>query len=250
MIPIEQESGSSESSYSNYEPVYGVYPHYVNYQNPSKLETFEYNYWPNYQNPTVPIDESVSLGVCSNQTNIENLVVPSTVNYSPVDSTNHLLALQQHQQQQQHIYLTPTDSNPHDPSHWLGQNVDYSTVQGTSTPSTYRHYPTSCSIYSNNPLCDSSSPQWATPAVVPIKFESPYSSPSYYEYSDSFNNCQELMKNEEKNDRSEEYLTTKSSSQLTGVPPRNPLNGTKEEQYFFSLFNSLTFADKERERER
>ena len=188
----------------DHESPYNTYSSYPDYSTPSKLEAFDYNYWPaNTHNIlTIPTINPIQ----TPPTTIEPLGSNSPVHLSQINSTHH------HHHIHQHLYPSSTSSN--DPSNWLTPN-DY------QPPTPYRHYP-----YPNNQFYDQS--QWSTPppvpssSSIPIKFESPYSPPSYFESSQPLSDSRE-----EPLDSSDQQPPPNNwyKSQLTPVPPKNPVNG-------------------------
>jgi len=241
LMPTDHESGSSgeslrifDSSYNTYSPHSNSYPDYTT---ASKLEAFDYNYWPTttthniLTNPPSTVLDQIQTPSSTSQT-IETLAPVSTVHLSNVNSSTTISATHHHHHIHQHLYPTPSSPICNDPSSWLGSG-DYQSLHSTTNPSSYRHYSTPCSYYHPpNNFYDPSQTQWTPPlpSTLPIKFESSYSPPpSYLESSDSINHCQEQISKEDPSDSLQQinWLKTQSSSstQLIPVPPKNPLNG-------------------------
>jgi hypothetical protein len=211
IISVDHEPNSRlyETSYNPYSP-------YPDYPTTSKLEAFDYNYWPTTTHNILAIPSTTNSAETPPSTSqtIETLVPNSSVHLSQINSTTTIASTHHHHHIHQHLYPPPTSSN--DPSNWLGSN-DYQ----PATP--YRHYP-----YSNNHFYDQS--QWPTSSTtsLPIKFESPYSPPSYF---DSSHNLDQPLSDskEEPSDSSyskcQEQQLNWFKPQLTPVPPKNPVNG-------------------------
>jgi hypothetical protein len=173
------------------EPSYTTYSPYTDYPTPTKLEALEYNYWPTAHN----LIDQIQTPILTNETLVPNL---SQINSSTAISSTH-----HHHHIHQHVY--PTNDSPN----WITP-TDYQTP-----PPTYRHY-----TYPNNHFYDQS--QWSTPA---IKYEPPYSPPSYYENID-----QPLSDSKEEPSDSSYIKCSEEQSnyfkpQLTPAPPKNPTNG-------------------------
>ncbi|CAF0869970.1 unnamed protein product [Adineta ricciae] len=214
MISIDHESNPRV-----YETPYNTFVPYSDYTTASKLEAFDYNYWPTNTTTTHNIlAEPASLTTdhiptpsssTTNQT-LERIVSNSPVHLSQINSTTTTIsATHHHHHIHQHLY--PLNEN----SNWLSP-TEY------QSPSGYRHY-----SYPNNNLYDQS--QWPTPApALPIKFESSYSPPSYYESAHHLEHPLSISK-EEPSDSSYTKCSEQSSnwfkSQLAPVPPKNPANG-------------------------
>jgi len=243
IIPADHESGSSGESLRIFDSSYNTYsPHstpYADYTTPSKLEAFDYNYWPTttthniLSNPTSTVLDQIQ----TPSSTIETLVPVSNVHLSHNNSSTTISATHHHHHIHQHLYPTSSSSSSptcNDPSTWLGSG-DYQSLHSTTTttnPSSYRHYSTPCSFYHPpNNFYDPSQTQWTPPSTNPIKFESSYSPPpSYFESSDSINHCQEQISKEEPSDSFQQlnWLKNQSSStQLIPIPPKNPFNGNQ-----------------------
>ena len=216
-----------ESNPRLYETSYHCYSPYADYSTTtSKLEAFDYNYWPTSTHniltlppPSAPAASSSSIPTNSNSTppsssqTIETLLPSSSVHLSQINSTTTFASTHHHHHIHQHLYPSATSSN--DSSNWL-TSPEYQ----SSTP--YRHY-----SYPNNSFYDQSS--WPTPTpVLPIKFESPYSPPSYYDSSHNLDQPA-LDSKEEPLDSSyskcPEQTINWFKPQITPVPPKNPMNG-------------------------
>ncbi|UJR15635.1 hypothetical protein I4U23_002572 [Adineta vaga] len=215
IISLDHESNSRL-----YETAYNTYVPYPDYATSSKLEAFDYNYWPANTTTThnilaVPststadhIPTSSSSITLPNQT-LETLGTSPPVHLSQLNSTTTISATHHHHHIHQHLYPSNESSN------WL-PSTDY------QSPSTYRHYP-----YPNNNFYDQ--PQWSTPTpALPIKFESSYSPPLYYESSHHLEQPLTDSK-EEPSDSSYTKCSEQQSNwfkqQLAPVPPKNPTNG-------------------------
>jgi hypothetical protein len=215
-----------ESNPRLYETSYNTYSPYTDYPTASKLEAFDYNYWPT-STPTThniltipststtnPILDQIPPSPSTNQT-LETLVPASSlqqlaqINSTTISSTHH-----HHHHIHQHLYPSSTSSN--DSSNWLT-----STEYQSSTP--YRHY-----SYPNNNFYDQT--QWppSTSTLNPIKFESPYSPPSYF---DSSHNLDQPLSDSKEEPSDSSYSKCQDQQlnwykpQLTPVPPKNPANG-------------------------
>jgi hypothetical protein len=234
IIPTDQESGSSGESLRIFDSSYNTYsPHstpYPDYTTPSKLEAFDYNYWPTstttthniLANPTNPVLDQIQ----TPSSTIESLV---PIHLSHINSATTISSTHHHHHIHQHLY-PPSSPTCTDPSTWLGSG-DYQSLHSTTNPA-YRHYSTPCSFYPPNNFYDPSQAQWTPPPpALPIKFESPYSPPpSYFESSDSINHCQEPISKDEPSDSHQQLHWLKpssSSTQLIPIPPKNPLNGNQ-----------------------
>jgi hypothetical protein len=246
VIPNDQETGSSGESLHIFDSSYNTYsPHsnpYSDYPTTSKLEAFDYNYWPTTTTHNI-LPNPMSTAIDQIQTpssTIENFVPVSSVNLSHIHSSTSISATHHHHHIHQHLYPPPASPTSNDPTTWLGSG-DYQSLHSTNNPSSCRHYSTPCPFYPTNNFYDPSQSQWTPPppptTILPIKFESPYSPPpSYFESSDSLNHGPEPISKEEPSDSYQplSYLKPQSSSsQLIPVPPKNPLNG-----------NQLTFKNK------
>ena len=216
LISIDHESNPRV-----YETPYNTFVPYPDYATSSKLEAFDYNYWPANTTTTTTthniLAEPSSLTTdhiptpsssTTNQT-LERIGSNSPVHLSQINSTTTISATHHHHHIHQHLY--PLNEN----SNWL-------TATEYQSPNGYRHY-----SYPNNNLYDQ--PQWSTPApALPIKFESSYSPPSYYESAHHLEHPLSINK-EEPSDSSYTKCPEQSSnwykSQLTPVPPKNPANG-------------------------
>lgn len=219
-------SADHESNPRLYETSYNNYPAYHDYPAASKLEAFDYNYWPGtpatHNILTIPPTSSSTTNPNidhaqaspSGQT-LETLLPGPTVHLSQINSTATISATHHHHHIHQHLYPAPSSSN--DSPNWLTP-MEYP----SSTP--YRHYG-----YSNNNFYEQ--PQWTTPApsIPSIKFESPYSPSSYYESS---HNLDQPPLSDSKEDPSnssyskcQEQQSNWFKSQLTPTPPKNPANG-------------------------
>jgi hypothetical protein len=200
-----------ESNPRLYETSYHPYSPYPDYPTTSKLEAFDYNYWPPPPTPhilTIPTSSTTNLIETPPSTSqaIETLVPGSAVHLSQINSNTSISSTHHHHHIHQHLYPPATSSN--DPSNWLT-----STEYQSTTP--YRHY---------NNFYDQS--QWPTStSAIPIKFESPYTPPSYFESSH-----QPLLDSkEEPSDSSyskcQEQQINWFKPELNPVPPKNPANG-------------------------
>ncbi|CAF1138069.1 unnamed protein product [Rotaria sordida] len=229
IISVDHESNPRlyETSYNNYSP-------YTDYTTASKLEAFDYNYWPGTPTThnilTIPstttnqIIDQIQISPSTNQT-IETLVPGSTVHLSQINSTATISATHHHHHIHQHLYPVPPPPPPppsssNDSSNWL-TSTEY------QSPNNYRHY-----TYTNNNFYDQ--PQWTTPAssssssLVPIKFESSYSPSSYFESSHNIEQSLCDSKEESSYSKCQEQQQQQSNwfkSQLTPTPPKNPANG-------------------------
>ncbi|CAF4553681.1 unnamed protein product [Rotaria sp. Silwood1] len=222
IISVDHESNPRlyETTYNNYSP-------YTDYAATSKLEAFDYNYWPGtpatHNILTIPptsttnqIIDQIQTSPSTNQT-IETLVPGSTVHLSQINSTATISATHHHHHIHQHLYPAPSSSN--DSPNWL-------TPTEYQSPNNYRHY-----TYTNNNFYDQS--QWTTPpptssSLAPIKFESPYSPPSYFESSHNIDQPLSDSKEEPSNSsytKCQEQQSNWFKSQLTPTPPKNPANG-------------------------
>jgi hypothetical protein len=236
IIPNDHESRGSlrifDTSYNTYSPHSTPYS---DYPSASKLEAFDYNYWPPTtthnilaNSPNTVLDQ-IQTPPSSSQTS-ETRVHLSQINATTttISSTHHHHYIHQHLYPVQSSSPPPTTSSSNDPSNWLGSG-EYQPLHSTINPTSYRHYPTPCSLYQTNNFYDPSQPQWTTsPPILPIKFGSPYSSPpSYFESSD---HCQDQMPPKEEPSDSSQQLNwfkpqSSSSTQYSSIPPKNPLNG-------------------------
>lgn len=209
-----------ESNPRLYETAYHCYSPYGDYTTASKLEAFDYNYWPTTTHNILaipPSSSTSSLPPNSNSTppstsqSIETLLPSSAVHLSQINSTTTIASTHHHHHIHQHLYPSATSSN--DSSNWIP-----STEYQPSTP--YRHYQ-----YPNNSFYDQS--PWPT-STLPIKFESPYSPPSYYESS---HNPEQLISDSKDEPSDSSYSKCPEQPinwfkpQLTPVPPKNPING-------------------------
>ena len=257
-MPIDHESGP----FRTFDPSYNLYaPHgnlYPEYSGPSKSEVFDYNYWSPTTttsaaattthnllgNPVNVVLDQVQTPPSSSHLAVETLVPVSSLHLSQLHATTTISATHHHHHIHQHLYpssstaaLPSTPPMSHEPTAWLGSG-EYQALHSTSNPSSaYRQYPTPCSLYSTNNFYEPCPSQWSTQPILPIKFEPPYSPPSYFEPSDSFSQCQEQLAKEEPVDALEQSNWPKpsmSSTPLTLVPPKNPLNG-KENSSFIDL---------------
>jgi hypothetical protein len=245
IIPNDHESGSSGESLRIFDSSYNTYSphstHYSDYPTASKLEAFDYNYWPTttthniLANPSSTVLDQIQTPSSSSSSQpVEALVPVSSVHLSHVNSSTTISSTHHHHHIHQHLY--PPPSPPpiacNDPSTWLGSG-DYQPLHSTTNPSSYRHYSTPCSFYPTNNFYDPSQSHWTPPPpALPIKFESPYSPPpSYFQSSDSLNHCQEQISKEEPSNSPEHLNWLKhqptSSNQLIPVPPKNPLTGNQ-----------------------
>lgn len=259
-LSIEHESGGSfrafDSAYNTYASHGNLYPEYPN---ASKSEAFDYNYWSPaattthnlLNNPVhVVLDQGQTTPSSSLQA-MESLVPVPSVQLSQLHATTTISATHHHHHIHQHLYPSSTAALPstpptsHEPTAWLGSG-DYQALHPTSHPvSGYRQYPTPCSLYSTNNFYEPSPSQWSTQPILPLKFESPYSPPSYFESSESFNHCQEQLTKDEPIDSLEQSNWPKpsmSSTPLNLVPPKNPLNGKE------FVVHSLTFDYEDEEK--
>ena len=258
MISLEPESGSSGGGLRMFDPSYSAYSShaspYPDYSLPSKLEAFDYAYWPTattthnlLANPMHSVLDQIQTPPSCSQA-IETLIPLSPVHLSQISTTATISSTHHHHHIHQHLYppaapqaiVTSTPPTTHDPSQWLGSG-DYQALNPSSNPSQYRHYSTPCSFYPTNNFYDPSSSQWPTSSALPIKFESPGSPPSYIESSNSIHPFPEHTSKGEQSDLSSyQCLWSKpsSSSQPPPVPPRNPLNGKTRERH---LLLRLTF---------
>jgi len=213
-----------ESNPRLYETSYNTYSPYTDYTTASKLEAFDYNYWPTAttthnilaippSSTTNSIIDQIQTPPSTSQT-IETLVPGPSVHLSQLNSsTTSISATHHHHHIHQHLYPTSISSN--DPSNWL-TSTDY------QPPTPYRHY-----TYPNNNFYDQS--QWLTPpSSLPIKFEAPYSPPSYFDSSHQLDQPLSDSK-EEPSDSSyskcQEQQLNWFKPQLSPVPPKNPANG-------------------------
>ena len=220
IISVDHESNSRlyETPYDNYSP-------YAGYAATSKLEAFDYNYCPapiatthnilTIPPPisTNPVIEQIQTSPSTSQT-IETLVPGSSVHLSQVNSTTTISATHHHHHIHQHLYpALPPSSN--DPSNWP-------TPTEYQSPTAYRH----CA-YPNNNFYDQS--QWTTStSSLPIKFESSYSPPSYFESMYNFDQTLSDSKEEQSNtsySKCEKQQSQWFKTQLTPTPPKNPANG-------------------------
>jgi hypothetical protein len=212
IISVDHEPNSRlyETSYNPYSP-------YPDYPTTSKLEAFDYNYWPTTTHNILAIPSTTNSAETPPSTSqtIETLVPNSSVHLSQINSTTTIASTHHHHHIHQHLYPPPTSSN--DPSNWIASN-DYQ----PATP--YRHYP-----YSNNHFYDQS--QWPTSSTtsLPIKFESPYSPPSYYDASHNLDQQTLSDSKEEPSDSSyskcQEQQLNWFKPQLNPIPPKNLTNG-------------------------
>ncbi|CAF2087179.1 unnamed protein product [Rotaria magnacalcarata] len=226
IISLDHESNSRlyETSYNSYSP-------YTEFTPPppvtSKLEAFDYNYWPG--TPTTHNILAIPPPLTTNATIDQMHPSPSTsqtletlaphgsssVYLSQINSTATIAATHHHHHIHQHLYAAASSSN--DSSNWL-PSTEY------QTPDTYRH----CT-YANNSFYDQS--QWATPtpSLPSIKFESPYSPQSYFESSNNLDQPLSDSKAEEEPSSSSYSKCQEQQnwfkSQLTPTPPKNPVNG-------------------------
>ena len=242
MISLDPESGSSGGALRMFDSPYSAYSShaspYPDYPLSSKLEAFDYAYWPAttthnlLANPAHAVLDQIQTPPSSSQA-IETLLPLSPVHLSQISNTATISSTHHHHHIHQHVYppapppiLTSTPPTAHDPSQWLGSG-DYQALNSSSNPAQYRHYSTPCSFYPTNNFYEASSSQWPTSSALPIKFESPGSPPSYIESSNSIHQFPEHNSKDEQSDPSYQYYWPKpsSSSQLPPVPPRNPLNG-------------------------
>lgn len=205
-----------------YETTYNTYTAYTDYPNPSKLEALDYNYWPTGTHNILAVPTTITATdpiqtPPSTSPILETLPTSSSVHLSQINSTT-ISATHHHHHIHQHLY-PPSVAN--DPSNWLTP-TDYQ----PATP--YRNYP--CPT---NHFYDQT--QWSTPPpTLPpaaIKFETPYSPPSYFESSRHLD--QPLSDSKDEPLDSSSYVKCQDQqeqsnwlkSQLTPVPPKNPLNG-------------------------
>jgi hypothetical protein len=193
----------------DHEPSYNTYSPYTDYPATSKLEAFDYNYWPTTHNLLAnPIIDQIQTSPSTNQT-IETFVPNPSVHLAQLNSSTSLSSTHHHHHIHQHLYPTNDSSN------WLPP-TEY------QTPPTYRHYP-----YPNNNFYDQS--QWSTPtSSIPIKFESPYTPPSYFESS---NNLDQPLSDSKEEPCDSSYIKCQEQQlnwfkpQTTPFPPKNPTNG-------------------------
>ncbi len=213
-----------ESNPRLYETPYNTYLPYPDYTTTSKLEAFDYNYWPTATtthnilaippaSTTNPTLDQIQTPPSTNQT-IERLESSPSLHLSQINSTTAISATHHHHHIHQHLYPVPTSSN--DSSNWLA-STEY------QSPTTYRHY-----TYPNNNSYDQS--QWLTPtSSLPIKFESPYSPPSYYDASHNLDQQTLSDSKEEPSDSSyskcQEQQLNWFKPQLNPIPPKNLTNG-------------------------
>jgi hypothetical protein len=248
--PNDQESGSSGESLRIFDSSFNTYsPHsnpYSDYPTPSKLEAFDYNYWPAttthniLANPMSTVIDQIQ----TPSSTIETFVPVSAVNLSHINASTTLSTTHHHHHIHQHLYPPSSPTTCNDPSGWLGSG-DYQSLHPTNNQPSFHHYPSPCSLYPTNNFYDTPQSQWTSPpalpsttTAIPIKYESSYSPPpSYFESPNSLHHGPEHISKEEPSDsyQSVHYLRPPSSSsnQLNSVPPRNPLNG-----------NQLTFKSK------
>ena len=226
IISIDHEANSRL-----YEPSYNTYSSYPEYTTASKLEAFDYNYWPTATTTrnilSIPpstantIGDPIPIPSSTSQT-IETLVPVPAVHLSQINSRTTISATHHHHHIHQHLYPTTPASN--EPTNWLSSN-EY------ESPTPYRHY-----SYPHNNFYDQS--QWTTPTpALPIKYESPCSPPSYLESSHHFD--QQLSDSkEELSDPSyskyQEQQVNWLKPQLPPIPPKNPTNGMSH-SYSFRL---------------
>jgi len=218
-----------------YEPSYNTYSSYGDYSNTSKLEAFEYNYWPTSTHnilaiPTITSSpSSATVAVAANTTTgptnpiqtppstspiLENLPSNSSVHLSHINSTT-ISATHHHHHIHQHLYPSSND-----PSNWLTQS-DYQ----PATP--YRHYPCPTNHFYDQTQWSTPQPTLAHPA---IKFETPYSPPSYFESTHPLEPSVSDSKDEPQDSsyvkcQDQQEQTNWFKPQLNPVPPKNPLNG-------------------------
>ncbi|CAF1183372.1 unnamed protein product [Rotaria sordida] len=263
----DHETGASGESLRMFDPSYHPYPPqaniYSDYPNAtSKIEAFDYNYWPTpattthniLTNPTITVldqtQSSSSSSSSSSNPTIETLVPVSSVQLSQLNTSATISATHHHHHIHQHLY-PPSPPTCNDPSTWLGSG-NYQSLHPTTNPSSYRHYTTPCPFYSSNNFYDSSQPQWTQPpppqppTAIPIKFESSYSPPSYFERSNHINHCQEQISKDEPSNSPQHINWLKndsSSTQLIQIPPKNPLNDQQryelENEFIISKYISI-----------
>lgn len=205
IISIDHESNPrlyDTSSYNTYSP-------YSDYPTTSKLEAFDYNYWPSTTTHNLLTTNSTHDQIPTSPITNE---IPSSVHLSrtAISSTHH------HHHIHQHLY--PPSGSSNESSNWL-TSTEY------QTPNSYRHYP-----YPNNTFYDQS--QWSTPTTtattLPIKFEPPYTPPSYF---DSSNNLDQPLSDSKEEPSDSSYTKCQDQQinwfkpQLNPVPPKNPMNG-------------------------
>ena len=220
-----------ESNPRLYETSYNTYSPYTDYTPTSKLEAFDYNYWPTattthnilaipQTSTTNPILDQIQTSPLTNQS-IETFVPGSSVHLAQLNSTTTTIsATHHHHHIHQHLYPPPPPPPPtsssNDPPNWL-------TPTEYQSPTSYRPY-----TYPNNNFYDQS--QWPTPpsSSIPIKFESPYSPPSYF---DSSHNLDQPLSDSKEEPSDSSYSKCQDQqlnwykTQLTPIPPKNPVNG-------------------------
>ncbi|CAF2154417.1 unnamed protein product [Rotaria magnacalcarata] len=237
LISNDHETGSSgeplrifDASYNNYSIHPNSYSDYTPI--PSKIEAFDYNYWPATNTHNILANQTI-VAIDQAQTQqslnptLETLVPIPSVQLSQLNASATISATHHHHHIHQHLY-PPTPSTPpptcNDSSTWLGSG-NYQALHPTPTPnpSTYRHYSNPCSFYPTNNFYDPSQPQWTSQPTIPIKFESSYSPPLYFETG---NHCQEqTSKDELSNSPQQSNWLKHESSHPNSVPPKNLLNG-------------------------
>ena len=137
------------------------------------------------------------------------------VHLSQITSANSLSATHHHHHIHQHLY--PNVGSCNDTSTWF-HPTDY-----PSPTASYRPY----SSYPNNTFYDQ--PQWSTPtSSLPMKFDVPYSPPSYEDSSQNLDQTVSDSKDEPSDglDQSSDWY----KAQLIPVPPKNLANGTSSRQ--------------------
>jgi hypothetical protein len=216
IISIDHESNSRL-----YDPSYNTYSPYPDYTTPSKLEAFDYNYWPSATTthnilsiPPSTANDQISIPA------IETLVPVPSVHLAQINARTTFSATHHHHHIHQHLYPATPTSN--DPPNWLSSN-EY------QSPTPYRNY-----SYPHNNFYDQS--QWPT-STLPIKFESPCSPPSYLESSHHFDQQLSDSKEEPSDASYSKYHEQQSDwlkPHLPPIPPKNPTTGMSH-SYSFRL---------------
>ena len=211
-----------------YETPYTTCVPYSDYSSSSKLEALEYNYWQNtnatHNISTLPHSSAACPSLLdpaqtappSTNSLLESLIPVhvSQMNHIPPSSsssTTTISATHHHHHIHQHLFpngtLTPSSDTPN----WFNA-ADY-----PSPNASYRPY-----SYGNNTFYDQA--HWSTPiSTVAMKFETPYSPPSYAESSHQLDQPYVDSKEEPAEYSDDRFNCCKA--QFTPVPPKNPANG-------------------------